>query len=100
MCYWLVDVKGIDRWTRPFTVYGMNAIGAFFLSGVFARLLNLVKVPGGPAGTQPVKAWIYQNAFATWLSPLNASLAFAMVFVALWWGIMEVFYRKRIFIKV
>jgi predicted acyltransferase len=100
MCYWLVDVKGIRRWSRPFEVFGMNAIAAFFLSGVFARLLNLVKVPGGAAGTQPVKAWIYENVFATWLPPLDASLAFALVFVALWWGIMEGFYRKKIFVKV
>ncbi|HET7464117.1 MAG TPA: heparan-alpha-glucosaminide N-acetyltransferase domain-containing protein [Longimicrobium sp.] len=100
MCYWVVDVKGKRGWTRPFVVFGTNAIAAFFLSGVFARLLNLVKVPGGPGGTQPVKAWIYQNLFAPWLPPLDASLAFAIVFVLLWWGIMEVFYRRQIFIKV
>lgn len=100
MCYWLVDVKGVRRWSRPFTVFGMNAIAAFFLSGVFARLLNLVKVPGGTAGSEPVKAWLYANAFATWLDPLNASLAFAIAFVLLWWGIMEVFYRRKLFIKV
>ncbi|HEX6751556.1 MAG TPA: heparan-alpha-glucosaminide N-acetyltransferase domain-containing protein [Longimicrobium sp.] len=100
MCWWLVDVKGVRRWIRPFTVYGMNAIAAFFLSGVFARLLNLVTVPGGPAGTQPVKGWIYANAFEAWLPPLNASLAFAVTFVLVWWGIMEVFYRRKIFIRV
>lgn len=100
MCYWLADVKGKRWWTRPFVVFGTNAIAAFFLSGVFARLLNLVKVPGGATGTQPVKAWIYQHLFATWLSPIDASLAFAIVFVLLWWAIMEVFYRRRIFIKV
>jgi len=100
MCYWLVDVKGVKGWTRPFVVFGTNAIAAFFLSGIFARLLNLVKVPGGPAGTQPIKAWIYQNGFAPWLAPLNASLAFAICFVLLWWAIMEVFYRRKIFIKV
>jgi len=100
MCWWLVDVKGVRGWTRPFVVFGTNAIAAFFLSGVFARLLNLVKVPGGAAGSQPVKAWIYANLFAGWLDPLNASLAFALVFVALWWGVMEIFYRRKIFIRV
>ena len=95
MCYWLVDVKGIDRWTRPFTVFGVNAIAAFFLSGVFARLLNLIK-PGG----RPLKALIFSNAYASWLEPYAASLAFAITFVLLWWAIMEVFYRRRIFIKV
>lgn len=100
MCYWLVDAKGKAAWTRPFVVFGTNAIAAFFLSGVFARVLNLVKVPGGPNGTQPVKAWIYQHLFATWLRPIDASLAFAIAFVLLWWAIMEVFYRRKIFIKV
>jgi predicted acyltransferase len=100
MCWWLVDVKGVRGWTRPFVVFGTNAIAAFFLSGVFARLLNLVKVPGGPEGSQPVKAWIYANVFASWIDPLNASLAFALVFVVLWWGVMENFYRRKIFIKV
>jgi len=100
MCHWLVDVKGRRAWTRPFVVFGTNAIAAFFLSAIFARLLNLVKVSGGPTGTQPVKAWIYEHAFATWLTPLNASLAFALTFVLLWWAIMEIFYRRKLFIKV
>ncbi|MFL5537993.1 MAG: acyltransferase family protein [Longimicrobiaceae bacterium] len=96
MCYWRVDVKSATWWTRPFTVFGMNAIAAFFLSGVFARLLILVKAPGGAT----VKGWIYDGAFASWLTPVNASLAFAIAFVLLWWGIMEVFYRRKVFIKV
>jgi len=96
MCHWLVDVKSATGWTRPFTVFGMNAIAAFFLSGVFARLLILVKAPGGTTA----KGWIYDGAFASWLTPVNASLAFAIAFVLLWWGIMEVFYRRKVFIKV
>jgi predicted acyltransferase len=67
---------------------------------VFARLLILVTIPDGVAGTQTLKGWIYDNAFASWLAPVNASLAFAIVFVLLWWAIMEVFYRRRIFLKV
>jgi predicted acyltransferase len=100
MCYWAVDVRGWRRWARPFTVFGVNAIAAFFLSGVMARLLNLVKVPGDPEGTQPLKAAIFDGAFASWLSPVNASLAFALCFVLFWVGVMEIFYRRKIFIKV
>jgi predicted acyltransferase len=47
-----------------------------------------------------VKGWIYDGAFASWLTPVNASLAFAIAFVLLWWGIMEVFYRHKVFVKV
>jgi predicted acyltransferase len=73
----------------------MNAIAAFFLSGIFARLLGMVKV-----GDATLKGWTFDHAFASWLSPVDASLAFAISFVLLWWGIMEVFYRRKVFIRV
>src|SRR5690606_6464290 len=43
LCYWLIDVRGRRLWAMPFIVYGMNAIAAFFLSSLFARILNLVR---------------------------------------------------------
>ncbi len=100
MCHWAVDVRGWRRWARPFVVFGVNAIAAFFLSGVMARLLNLIKVGVGPDGPIALKTWIFERAFASWLSPVNASLAFALCFVAFWVGVMEIFYRRKLFIKV
>ena len=94
-CSWAVDVRGWRRWAHPFTIFGINAIAAFFLSGVMARLLNLVKVGG-----QPLKAWIHQRAFAPWLAPTDASLAFAVAFVLFWMGVMELFWRRKLFFKV
>jgi predicted acyltransferase len=44
--------------------------------------------------------WMYEHLFATWLSPINASLGFALSYVALWWVLMWVLYKRRIFIKV
>ncbi|HEX8395659.1 MAG TPA: DUF5009 domain-containing protein [Longimicrobium sp.] len=99
MCYWVVDVRGQSRWARPFLVFGMNAIAAFFLSGLMARVLNLVKIPAAPAPVS-LKTWIFDHAFASWLSPVNASLAFALCFVLFWTGVMEILYRRRIFFKV
>jgi len=95
-CYWLVDVKGYRRWALPFVVLGMNAITAFFLSSLFSRIIGLIKVEGDVA----LKTWIYRNVFASWLDPMNASLAFAIIYVMLWTAIMAVFYKRRIFIKV
>lgn len=99
-CYWLVDVKGWRRWAFPFVLFGVNAIAAFFLSGIMARVLTLVRWtgPGGEAVT--LKGWLYETLFASWLSPLNASLAFAVCFVLFWAGVMWVFYRRKLFIKV
>lgn len=95
-CYWLIDVKEYRTWAKPFVIFGVNAIAAFFLSGLFARLLTMIPAPGGTT----LKGWIYQSIFTPLLSPVNASLAYAITFVLLWLGIMAVFYRRRIFIKV
>jgi predicted acyltransferase len=95
MCYWLIDVRGYQRWTKPFVIFGVNALAAFFLSGIMARLLGIIKIDG-----RALKTVIYSNAFESWLSPINASLAFAIAFVLVWLGIMSIFYRKRIFIKL
>jgi predicted acyltransferase len=100
LCYWLIDVKGYRRWTLPFVIFGLNAIAAFFLSGIGARSLNLIKV-AGPAG-EPIalKTYLYTNFFESWLPPINASLAFAITYVLFWLGVMAILYKKRIFLKL
>ncbi len=100
LCYWLIDVKGYRRWATPFVIYGVNAIAAYFLSGLFARVLDMVQVPAGAGESMALKAWIYQDLLASWMAPVNASLAFAIAFVLLWLGLMAILYRYRIFIKV
>ncbi|HEX6307329.1 MAG TPA: DUF5009 domain-containing protein [Longimicrobiales bacterium] len=95
VCYWLVDVQGYRRWARPFTIYGMNAIAAFVLSGLFARLLTLIRV-----GDTTLKGFIYDGVYTPLLTPVAASLAYAISFVLLWLGIMTMFYRRGIFLKV
>jgi predicted acyltransferase len=48
----------------------------------------------------PLESAIYQSLFGSWLSPVNGSLAFALCFVGLWYGILVVLYRRKIFLKV
>ncbi len=100
-CYWVVDVRGRRGWARPFVWFGTNSIAAFFLSGLFARVLTLVRVGTTPDGrTVTLKGWIHEAAFASWLPAHAASLAFALCFVALWAGLMWLPYRRGIFLKV
>lgn len=99
-CYWVVDVKGYRRWAFPFVLFGVNAIAAFFLSGVMARLLTLVRWTGPAGDAVTLKGWLHQALFASWLDPVNASLAFAVSFVLFWTGVTWVLYRRKIFLKV
>jgi predicted acyltransferase len=99
VCYYLVDIKGYRKWATPFVIYGMNAIAAFFLSSAFARVMNLIKVQD--AGNEvALKTYIFKHFYLSWASPINASLAFAITYVLFFLGIMTIFYRKKIFIKL
>jgi predicted acyltransferase len=97
---WLVDVKRFDWWTRPFVIYGMNPILAFVGSGVLARIIYSIIKVNYHGKSVALQSAIYQSMFASWLEPKNASLAFAISFVLLWYGIVYVLYRKQIFLKV
>jgi predicted acyltransferase len=97
---WIVDVHGWRRWTKFFVIYGLNPIVAFVGSGILARLLySILKVDYDGRRVSVVEA-IYRT-FVSWgLEPVNASLAFALSFVMLWFGILWVLYRRQIFLKV
>lgn len=95
-CYWLIDIKGYRRWAKPFEVFGLNAITLYIVADLIASLLGLIKLGGG----EPVGSWIYEHVFASWASPVNASLAFAICFVLVCLGLMWILYRRRIFLKV
>ena len=97
---WLVDVHGSRRWTNFFVIYGTNPLIAFMGSGLLARLIYSVIYVNYHGSRVPVQSAIYQSLFASWLPPVNASLAFALCFVGLWYGILVVLYRRKIFLKV
>ena len=99
-CMWIIDEHRVTGWTKPFVIYGMNPIVAFVGSGITARLIySIFKVEsnGKPIALQ---AWIYQTFYASWLAPRNASLLFAVTFVLVWFAILWVLYRRRIFVKL
>ena len=66
--YWVIDVLGYQRGTRWLTIYGMNAIAVYALSGLFARLLNM-------SGWRPV----FYSLFTAAATPYVASLLFALM---------------------
>jgi predicted acyltransferase len=100
LCYWLIDIKGYKRWTKPFVIFGVNAIILFVGTGVMARLMGLIKIPRSDGSRPSLQAFIYNNGFASWLPPNNASLAFAISFILLWLFLMWLLYRKNVIIKI
>ena len=100
LCHWLVDLRGIRSWSRPFVVFGVNALALYVMSGVVADLLTEIRLGLPDGGSETLRSFLYRSLFTSWLSPFNASLGFAISYVILWWGVMAILYRKRIFIRV
>jgi len=97
---WLVDYAGVKWWTKPFVVFGVNPIVAFVGSGVMARLVYTLWHVNYQGKSVAVQDAFYQAVFLPWLPPRVASLAFALTYVLLWYGILLVLYRRKIILKV
>ena len=99
-CYWILDVNQWRRWATPFLVFGMNAIAAYVFAGIVAHWIGRMEVQladGSPVSWQELA---YQRVFSGLGSPPNASLLYAIVFVAICWVAMWGLYRKGIFLKI
>ena len=99
-CYWLIDIQGHRRWALPFVVYGRNAIAVFVLSSLVARVIILIKITLDDGSQLALKTYVYRNFFSLWLSPTDASLAFAISYVLFWLALMFILYRYKIFIRI
>ena len=86
----LIDKRG---WPAIGRRFGVNAIAAYAGS----ELMQIVLPSLG-------QTWFYQHALAGWMTPLFGpwvpSLAFALLFVAVWWIIVYAMDRKRIHLKL
>ncbi|MCO4293307.1 heparan-alpha-glucosaminide N-acetyltransferase domain-containing protein [Solitalea sp. MAHUQ-68] len=99
-CYWLIDVNGYKRFTKPFVAFGINAITAFFLSAFFVKTLGLIKVTDAKGSSENIVPHLYNEFVVPYFSPNNASLIHALIWVLLFTGIMMFMQRKKIIIKV
>jgi predicted acyltransferase len=97
---WIVDYRNVKWWTKPMVVFGVNPILAYVGSGVMARLIYTLWHVNYDGKSTAVQDAFYQAVFLPWLPPRVASLAFAITFVLLWYGILLVLYRKKIILKV
>jgi predicted acyltransferase len=101
LCHWLVDVKrrrGV--WTTPILVLGRNAIAAYFFSEALAASLWAVSFRTGAGHRVSLQELFYSYLFEPIANPANASLLYALAYVAVCWLVMAALYRKGVFLKV
>ncbi|HEX3177265.1 MAG TPA: heparan-alpha-glucosaminide N-acetyltransferase domain-containing protein [Methylomirabilota bacterium] len=90
--YWVVEIRGWRRGARPLAVLGVNALALYVLSSLLAQCLALIPLAGGITA----KRYLFEHLFATWASPVNASLAYAASYLLLWWLAMWLLDRSGV----
>lgn len=102
--YFLIDVIRFDFWTKPFVIFGVNPMVVFFFSGIIPRVLNMIQIPVGDKTSDEsmgLTEWLYQYGIVPFFTdPKNASLAGALVYLLIWFGILFYFYRRKLIFKV
>jgi predicted acyltransferase len=74
--YYLVDVMGFKRWTFPLVVFGSNAI--------FAYVVPIL-----------AKEWALKALHIS-----TGGWARSLAYIAVWWVVLWVLYRKKLFLRV
>lgn len=104
--YWLIDGSDSAQLREasrerllPFTIYGMNALFIFAFSGLVAKMIGFIKFGAG-SDAQSLKAVIYAPIKALPISPVNASLAFAILFNLAMFAIAWFMWKRQWFVKV
>jgi len=99
-CYFLIDIKGYKQWTKPFVIFGVNALALYIGSGLMARMIGIIHVTGADGKDIALQTWIYQTIFAPLADAKTSSVMFAICFILFWLFLMWLLYRKRIYIRV
>jgi len=70
-------------------------------TGLMSRTIySLVRVPNGDGTSSSLQRVVYEAAYASWLPPRDASLLFALSYVALWAAILWALDRRGVYWKV
>jgi predicted acyltransferase len=99
ICYWLIEINGWRAWSKPFQIFGVNAIAAYVLHIVFLKAQNLIHTPQPDGSPGNLRFYLTNHLFG-WASPVNASLFYALTYTAFWGIVLAVLYRRRILIKI
>jgi predicted acyltransferase len=101
--YYIIEIADYKKWTKLFLIWGVNPMIVFFFSGIIPRVLTMIKVnhpelPGEPLGFQ---SYFYNYGIVPLFeNPLNASLAYALVYTLFWSIILWILFKNKLIFKV
>jgi len=100
VCYWLLDVRGYTRWSRPFAIFGLNGLVMFILSSVLSGLLTAKGISTPTHDWISIKGYVFETFFRPLGDPAMASLCYAIVWTLGFFLLAYVMYRRNWIVKV
>jgi len=99
MMLWFIDGRGYQRLAKPLVVMGMNAITIYMTSELLDEVFDDIHLSSG-GRLMTLHEWLYNHLFASFTSPMNASLLFAICYTLLMYLAAYGLYRRRWFLRV
>jgi predicted acyltransferase len=96
----LIDICNHRRWAFPFIVFGMNSLFIYTLSAFWVLTSIYVFKFDANGGTVTLYSRLYNSIFVPAAGLMNGSLLFALSHILVYWLLLFLLYRKRIFIKI
>ena len=91
----LVDLKGIREWTKPFVLFGKNPLLIYALSGIIVRIYGLILI-GDTNAYGALYQYVFQALFGNFVGSLLFAIAHVLLFLAVGWFLE----RKKIYVRV
>lgn len=93
--YYVVDIKGYTRGTKPGIIFGANAIAVYVMADLFALIFYRLELGSETLNSHAVNAFMAIGMTGEFASMLYALLFVGVNFIPAW-----VLFRRRIFIKL
>jgi len=103
LLYYVIDIADYKKGFKPFLIWGVNPMIVFFTSQIIPQALVMIEFqnPHNTAEKINLLNYLYRFGIAPLFSnPMTASLAGALVYVAIWTFILWILYKNKLIFKV
>ncbi|MFC4722632.1 acyltransferase family protein [Geojedonia litorea] len=96
----IIDIKGLLTWAKPFIHFGMNPLFIFVFSGLYVKTMSyLIHIPVQNEELSGYK-YLYSQIFVPIAGNMNGSLLFAITHILMFWLICFLLFKNKVFIKI
>lgn len=97
--YLFTDALKWNKWPFVLLVFGSNAILAYVLPVLAKVMVFSVWTMKSPKGNISIQEALL-NSLVSHLGRVSGGWAYTWIYIACWWVILMVFYRKKVFLRV